>query len=121
MRFQLRLFGRFFTTFMLLMAFAVSGFAHSNMAERVSPELAEYVANGGSIADICGNEGGEHSPNLMKCESCRLINSAAMPDAAFLLPEIQTSQTRRFLLVARIIHQSRPLDPSRLTRAPPQA
>lgn len=121
MRFHLRHLGRLFTTFALIVAFATTGFAHSKVQTTLTPELAMYVANGGSLADLCGTGGDADAPNLYKCEACRLTASAMLPDAAYGLPECVSGQTRIFLFVAKLLHNSHPLDPTRLTRAPPQA
>jgi hypothetical protein len=121
MRFQLLYLGRLITTFALIVAFGVSGFAHSKVQTTLTPELAMYVANGGSLADLCGTSGDADGPNLYKCEACRLIASAILSDAAYGLPECLSGQTRIFLFVAKLLHNSHPLDPTRLTRAPPQA
>lgn len=121
MRFHLNLLSRFFTTFTLIVAFAASGFAHSTIQTEMTPELAAYVANGGSLAELCGTSGRPDQRALAKCEACRLINAAILPTADLGVLDCSTVKTRNYLFIAQCAHNACPLDPARLTRAPPQA
>lgn len=112
---------KFFTSLALILAIAAIGFAHSNARKALSPELAAYVAEGGSLADICGGTDKQNSAHGQKCEACRLIGAALMPRNCYGVPLLVSDQTRILTFVAKRLHRARPLDPTRLTRAPPKA
>lgn len=87
----------------------------------MSPELAIYVAAGGSLADICGGSDEQGSAYGQKCEACRLIGAVLVPRNCHGVPLLISDQTRVLTFVAKRLHHTRQLDPTRLTRAPPTA
>ncbi|KIN64564.1 hypothetical protein Z946_3456 [Sulfitobacter noctilucicola] len=100
---------------------AVSAFAHTGARPALSPELEAYVAAGGTLAELCGTAGEQDGTQGQKCEACRLIGAALLPRDAHGVPVARCDQTRILTFVAKRLHNSRPLDPARQTRAPPQA
>lgn len=112
---------KFFTSLALIFAMGASGFAHGGARAPISPDLAAYVAAGGLLADICGGSGEQDSATGQKCEACRLIGAALVPQNCPGIPVLVTDQTQVLSFVAKQIHRTHPLDPARLTRAPPQA
>ena len=114
-------FCKLLTSFALICALVVSGFAHNGARSAMSPELAEYVAAGGSLIDLCGSTGEQDGTLGQRCEACRLIEAALLPRNCQVIPLTQSDQTLVLTFVAKRLHQTRPLDPTRLTRAPPQA
>lgn len=111
---------KFLTAIALMFALVSSGFAHTGYRSAMSADLAAYVAAGGALNDICGGSGEQNSTVGQKCEACRLIGAALVPRACVAVPMILTDQTRVLSFVAKRLHHDRPLDPTRLTRAPPQ-
>lgn len=117
----LHLLGRLLTTISLIFAFFSFGFAHNSVPKPMSPELAAYVAAGGSISDICGgNHDSEHEQQI-DCEACRITDSfVILRGCKHETPrELGIIQTWHFIAIR--LSQSQGLDPARLTRAPPYA
>lgn len=109
------------TSFALIFAMAVSALAHVGMRPALSPDLAEYVLAGGELSDLCGYSGEQDGARGQKCEACRLIGAALIPRVCHGVPVVISDQTRVLSFVAKRLHQQHPLDPTRQTRAPPQA
>lgn len=96
------------------------GFAHRTSSMVITPELAEYVASGGQLSDICGITDGEGTPSAFDCEACRITdNTVQTKTTCFAVRELV--ETHAFEFVAKRIAERSELDPARLTRAPPQA
>ncbi|WP_390910444.1 hypothetical protein [Pseudosulfitobacter sp. SM2401] len=112
---------RLITPFALMIAMTVSGFVHTGARPDISPELAAYVAAGGSLADICGGSGEQDGARGVKCDACLRFGAAVLPHTCHSAPVILSDQTRRLSFVAKRILYTRPLDPTCLARAPPQA
>ncbi|WP_187431125.1 hypothetical protein [Roseobacter fucihabitans] len=104
----------------LICAMALSAFSHSGVRAAVSPDLAAYVAAGGSLSDICAGLDGKDDAQRQNCEACRLMGAALVPPSSPALPLVVTDQTRRLIFVAKELHRTCAPDRSRLTRAPPQ-
>lgn len=100
-----------------MIALVSVGFAHRNM----QPELAAYLAAGGSLDDICGSMGGDDIAPSSDCEACRLSDSLIHLPVCDHRIITTTDATFVFGFVAKRLIQSQGLDPARLTRAPPQA
>lgn len=113
-------FFRFLTSCALIIALAASGFAHASPRMAFSADLLAYVAAGGSLDDLCGTAGEQDGARTQKCEACRLVGVAILPRDCHGIPVRLSDQTFKLSFVAKRLHQTRPLDPSRLTRAPPQ-
>lgn len=109
------------TSVALIFAMVSSGFAHTGLRPALSPDITAYVAAGGSLSDICGSIGEQDGTYSQKCEACRLMDTALAPRFCHALPMVLSDQTRVLAFVAKRLYHSRPLDPTRLTRAPPQA
>ncbi|MEO9648494.1 MAG: hypothetical protein ABJ360_14455 [Roseobacter sp.] len=85
----------------------------------MAPELAAYVAAGGSISDICGGENDSEHEQHIDCEACRIADSFVILQGCKqdMLGELGRVQTWSF--IAKRLSQSQGLDPARLSRAPP--
>ena len=112
---------RLFATIALITAMVVSAFAHTGARPSLSPELTAYVAAGGLLADICGSSEEQDGAQGQKCEACRLVGAAILPRDCYGIPLVLTDQTRVLSFVAKRLLYAHPIDPARLTRAPPQA
>lgn len=65
-------------TLALLVASALSGYAHRVPLAITDPALAAYAQMGGDIADLCG-DAGEGAVASRGCDACRLVGVAALP------------------------------------------
>lgn len=119
MRLTFSIFGRLLTTFVLVFALMAVGFAHRVAPANMTPELAAYVAMGGSLADLCGRTEDPDQTGTVSCEACRIADASIVPREAGNGPVLVLERTRTFSFVAKRLHHNRPLDPARLTRAPP--
>jgi len=113
--------GRLLTMISLIVAFSSLGFAHKSIPKPMSPELAAYVAAGGSISDICGGDHDSEHEQHIDCEACRIADSFVILQGCNQKAsgELGIIQTWRF--IAKRLSQNQGLDPARLTRAPPYA
>jgi len=59
----------------LTIALLTLPFAHRTGAEPVSGEMAEYLAIGGSVSELCGESTLHPSGG---CESCRIVETATL-------------------------------------------
>ncbi|MEP5761169.1 MAG: hypothetical protein ABJ327_18005 [Litoreibacter sp.] len=115
----LRLFGRRLTTICLICTFMSFGFVHKNIQPPMVPELAAYVAAGGSIFDICG---GDHQPgheDAVDCEACRVADNLTMLQGCDRIASVELERIQTWRFIAKRLAESQGLDPARLTRAPP--
>ncbi|WP_298858213.1 hypothetical protein [uncultured Sulfitobacter sp.] len=93
-------------------------FAHRSSAAPASPEMVQFLAMGGSFADICGDIDTATTGN---CESCRVV--AAMHLAppvqvahpVFIAVEVQATPNPYVFVSGPALHRSPPV------RAPPRA
>lgn len=99
----------------LCAAMASSGFAHRFIA--ADADLADYLAAGGSYADIC-NDFEDHSTG-QNCDACRLVDSASVPPAAFACGAAVDVTTASDLPLLHLEHSVAMFDPIRAVRAPP--
>ena len=108
------------TALLTAVALLSVGFAHRAAQTDLPEDLAAYVAAGGSLADICGEVGGDGA-SAADCEACRVADNLQELRA----PELRASGTCKRILasrfVAKTLARSRGLDPARAPRAPPQA
>jgi len=105
--------------FALIIAMAAAAFAHSGGRPAMTPEIAQYLAAGGSFSDICGSLEDPDGAQGQKCEACRIMGAALVPNTCNTAPVVLTQHGRTLRFIAQLVHNSRPLDPARLTRAPP--
>ncbi|MGB0960188.1 MAG: hypothetical protein ACPGVK_08055 [Halocynthiibacter sp.] len=113
---------RAFVTVLLAVSLVSVGFAHKTQATALPPELIDYVSSGGALADICGGDfDGDGQSAPVSCEACRIVDSLSITEPLAFLPVVLPAEIRRFHFIAKRVHHSRGLDPTRLTRAPPQA
>jgi len=105
----------------LTVALISVGFAHRSAQAEPSPELADFLAMGGSLADRCGLPTGEGPSPLFECEACRIADNLTPLPGCEWPASVELQKTRTFAFVAKRLAQSRGLDPARLTRAPPLA
>lgn len=112
---------RFLTVLSLTVALISIGFAHRSVQAEPSPELADFLAMGGSLSDLCGLPSGEGPSPLTDCEACRIVDNLMSTPGCNSTGISELQKTRTFAFVAKRLAQSRGLDPARLTRAPPLA
>lgn len=65
-------------------------FAHRAGAAPLTPQMAQFLAMGGSIADICGDAAGFATGG---CESCRISDEAGLPIIAQVAAHIYGHRT----------------------------
>jgi len=104
----------------LAIALTFVGFAHRAPSTGMEPELAAYVAAGGQLSDICGTVDGEGAPASFKCEACRIVDTIVLSRTSHNVFR-ELVEIRTFAFVAKRIAERNDLDPTRLTRGPPQA
>ncbi|APX13840.1 hypothetical protein [Tateyamaria omphalii] len=105
----------------VMIALATIGFAHQNTQPSPSPELAAYVAAGGSLADLCGLPGSDGQAPVQNCEACRISDSAAWTRIHCADRPVTLAKVFAFSFVAKRLIERRGLDAARLVRAPPHA
>lgn len=67
---------RIATLCLITLALLSLPFAHRTQAAPTTPELASFLAMGGTLADICG-DAGEMTP--LGCEACRIVGATLLP------------------------------------------
>ena len=93
-------------------------FAHRTNAAAALPEMVQFLAMGGSLADICGDT---HTASLGNCESCRVVAAmdlakpVQVPHPVFVARQLQTFQPAHTYIPDPALHRSHPV------RAPPRA
>lgn len=105
----------------LMLAMIGVGFAHQIAAREISPELAAYVAAGGTLADLCGTAGDDETGATSDCQACRISDGAALHPLCPQPVIAVLDQTQVYRFVAKRLLHRHGRDPSRLTRAPPVA
>ena len=115
------LFGRQLMTILVIYAIVSLGFAHKTVPTPISAELAAYLAAGGSLSDICGED---HEPGHeyeIDCEACRIADHFAIFQGCKPVVSGDLVVVQKWRFIAKRLSQSQGLDPPRLTRAPPYA
>ena len=87
----------------------------------MSPELVAYVAAGGSISDICGDDHDSEHEQHIDCEACRIADSFVILQGCKQGASGELAITQAWRFIAKRLSQSLGLDPARLSRAPPYA
>jgi hypothetical protein len=103
---------------LLLLALTSLPFAHRAGAAPITQDMMQYIALGGTLSDICGEEPGTHTAG--GCESCRITASMMMPQAVMdfapsLAPVASRLQERPRDMVALSLFHAKPP-----ARAPPR-
>lgn len=111
--------GRFLTLIVLIFAVLSLGFGHKSGPAEMTPEMAAYVAAGGSIFDLCGGNGLPQDGQTMDCEACRIADNLVTLQACDPAGFVELGQVQAWRFVAKQLSESQGLDPARLTRAPP--
>lgn len=109
------------TVFVLSLALAAVSLAHKPNYAPMSPELAAFIDAGGSLSAICVVDEQENGVEGHDCDACRIVDGFALSSPARAAEATSCTCTRKLQFVAKLRHHSKPLDPTRLTRAPPQA
>lgn len=110
-----------FVVMLLVAAMAASGFAHRLGVAKPDPELAIFIQNGFSLADICGDPSDPDHSSSQVCEACRLVSAAVVPQASSDLLQIELSESQTSHSEYTSPLRSFFRDPSRGVRAPPIA
>lgn len=113
--------GKLLTVLMVAIALAAVSLAHNQSRAPLSPELAAYVQAGGSLSAICGLKDEQDGSAQVDCDACRIADGFALTGDHHRGTSTACSFTHKLQFVAKLRHHSKPLDPARLTRAPPQA
>ena len=64
---------------LITLALLTVPFAHRAGAAPVTPQMAQFLAMGGNLADICGETGGHINAG---CESCQIVGAMLLPAPA---------------------------------------
>ncbi|WP_299954012.1 hypothetical protein [uncultured Roseobacter sp.] len=115
-----RLFAKLCVTATLLLAMTAVGFAHRSSQPPMDPDLLAFLDAGGTLEELCGLTGDAPGPS-QNCEACRLVDTVVCPPHASTAQREIPVTTQRMRVIAQLRHHAKPLDPTRLTRAPPQA
>ena len=110
------LFARFAIAIALGVAMVGSGFAHQVLPVSYDDELRDYVAAGGSLADLCGEADAAAGET---CNACRLVDHVSSPSAGTAMVGYIDCKVAAQGFVATSLHNPVSIDPTRLTRAPP--
>lgn len=113
--------GRFLTVVVLSIALASVSLAHRTHHAPLSSELAAFIEAGGSLSAICLVDEEQNGGEVHDCDACRIVDGFALSSPARAAGATSCTYTRKLQFVAKLRHNSKPLDPTRLTRAPPQA
>ncbi|MEP2641798.1 hypothetical protein [Roseobacter sp.] len=100
---------------------ATIGFAHRTSAPSMNPDLLAYLDAGGTLDDLCGLAGDTQNGAGQNCDACRLGDTLMCPHHVAAPYTQHLTRTDRMRVIAQLRHHAKPLDPSQLTRAPPQA
>lgn len=101
-------------------AMVATGFAHNTRAAAYSPDIVAFLAAGGSLADVCGGtQDGSETGHPYDCEICRIAQGLHLTATPNPEPSLTLATTLICQFVAKRLHNAKPLDPARLTRAPP--
>lgn len=119
MAFLAQSFGRLLTLIVLIFAVLSLGFGHKRGPTEMTPEMAAYVAAGGSIFDLCGGNELPHEGQIMDCEACRIADNLVTLQACEPAAFAELAQVQAWRFIAKHLSESQGLDPARLTRAPP--
>lgn len=102
----------------LMIGLAAVAFGHKPAFKRADADLLEFIQVNGSLDGICGDpelaSGGE-------CPACQIVKSFALTGLDTGEPQAVTQAVERLKIIAQVRHRARPLDPARLSRAPPLA
>lgn len=86
----------------------------------MTPDLARYVAAGGSLADLCTDVEDTHELADHSCEACRLLDAFShAPKRARLNEPLPQAQAMAFVATERL--RQGPDARAYPTRGPPQA
>lgn len=106
---------------LVMLSLMAIGFAHQTSRTVQSPDMAGFLAAGGSLSDLCGTPVGDGQTTHVECKACRISDNLITLQSCASFPERITRAVLVYGFVAKRLEQSRGLDPARLTRAPPQA
>ena len=113
--------GKLLTLIVLSVALVAVSLAHKPDHAPMSPELAAFIDAGGSLSAMCLVDEEQDDGEVHDCDACRIVDGFALSSPAHAAEATSCTYTRKLQNVAKLRHHSKPLDPTRLTRAPPQA
>lgn len=102
-------------------ALAATGFAHRGFAAPRDAALAQYLAIGGTFSDICGDLGEGQDASGQRCEVCRLVGAAVLPEAAVVLRPLHIRLAADQIGTQCVCAPAAQLDLACPPRAPPSA
>lgn len=104
---------------LLAVAFATGTALHAapNLNEA---RLEAYQLAGGSLDDLCGEDGADHA-HIASCSLCHLVSSSDLPQTVHSLTLIERRLVATVILPQLRRAAARPRDPATPPRGPPQA
>ena len=112
-------------TLVAVVGFVVAGFLHSfhHVHTPVDPDIAAYLASGGSLSDICmtGGEGDSDAHHAFNCDACPIKSALSLATFS------KTAQPKKCAVLVLALPQcdgvviAHEFDLARACRAPPAA
>ncbi len=94
--------------------------AHRTSVQVPDGDMLAFLQAGGTLAELCGSFGESGEGMTHDCEACRLIDTLSRPSDAQVVHIQFRLQTQQMQRCAQARHHAKPLDATRLSRAPPQ-
>lgn len=94
--------------------------AHRTNVQVPDGDMLAFLQAGGTLAELCGSFGENGEGTTQDCEACRLIDTVAKPSTADAMDIQYRLLTEQMQRCAQARHHAKPLDATRLSRAPPQ-
>lgn len=104
----------------LTVALVATGFAH-RMPGPQDEALAFALANGASLADICGDDLGGADHRASDCQACRIAGSADLPPASQTLVDLNLAFHAAVVAPRESFAQARVIDLANRPQGPPVA
>ena len=104
----------------LTLALVATGFAH-RMPGAQDEAVAYAVANGLSLADLCGGDFGDAGAHAPPCLACQIAGSADLPPASGHLIRLELAFHARIIAPRESRAVAAVLDPAHTPQGPPVA
>jgi len=114
-----RRFARFWLAGLLAFALAGTALAHRAAPNTQDLALAQFLAAGGTLADLCHSDHTPHHSAESSCDACRLIGAALLSPAPMLLAFQRTPVPAHGLWPDTAPPHSRAPPSNHSARAPP--
>ncbi|MCX7288394.1 MAG: hypothetical protein NTW20_12785 [Rhodobacterales bacterium] len=104
----------------IAVALIATGFAH-RVAAPQDEALAFALANGGSLADICGDQPGGRSDGGALCLACQIAGTADLPPVQGALVDVELAFVAKVIAPRHAMALPRVLDLANSPQGPPVA